>query len=295
MNTFFFLLAGGYGKRTEPLSFYKPKPAFPLDGTPLLQIMLNQLACLGLHQGFINLHHLPDIIRHIADSHETNGPKEIVYLQEEILSGSGILQSAYNRMAADDLLLVINGDIFLELPFQNMRDKLLQDKADGLLLVRPFPTGNSSYRPLQLDKDRFLTRTDKGDFMYTGTALFTKKVILQINQINFFDTLEASSFNIKVLPYTGIWLDIGDISSYQAANFAYQHYRQQTNPVTTSLTNSLSLGVTISADSHVTHSIIWENTIIQNHSHLHNCIVTNNLNLDATDGVNEIITENRYI
>ncbi|MEI6614185.1 MAG: hypothetical protein WCL37_04750, partial [Chrysiogenales bacterium] len=54
----FFILAGGYGKRAEPLSLIKPKAVFPLNGIPLLRLLLKQLQIqLGL-EGFINPHHL---------------------------------------------------------------------------------------------------------------------------------------------------------------------------------------------------------------------------------------------
>ena len=53
-----FILAGGLGLRAEPLSRFKPKPAFPLNGVPLVTLLLEQLRHLGCTQGFINLHHL---------------------------------------------------------------------------------------------------------------------------------------------------------------------------------------------------------------------------------------------
>lgn len=291
MREFFFLLAGGYGKRTEPLSFFKPKPAFPLDGTPLIRIMLMQLAGIGLTEGFVNLHHLPEVLRHIIDA--LPGLK-VTYLYEEVLSGSRILNNAVTSMAAEDLVVVMNGDIFLELPYEEMRAKLLNENADGVLLVRPYPAAGT-YRGLKIDADCFVRRTEAGDLMYTGVALFTRKVLAAIEEINFFDTLESHSFNIKVLPYTGIWLDIGDIPSYREANFRYRSYclhnTGKHDKEDENQGNSVSVGVSISADSRVTGSIIWENTRIKNQCFLRNCIVTNDLCLNGVTRENEIITK----
>ena len=55
--TRFFLLAGGYGKRAQPLSLIKPKPLFTLGGKPLIFIILKQLNDMGIHSGFVNLHY----------------------------------------------------------------------------------------------------------------------------------------------------------------------------------------------------------------------------------------------
>ncbi|MCP5050737.1 MAG: NTP transferase domain-containing protein, partial [bacterium] len=133
MKVLFFLLAGGYGKRARPLSSIKPKPAFPLDGTPLITIMLDQLERSGLNRGIISLHWLPDAIRQCARQEERPG---VTFVYEKELSGSQILTAALDSMADEDLLLVVNGDIFLEIPFQPMMEELLKDHADGILLVK---------------------------------------------------------------------------------------------------------------------------------------------------------------
>ena len=59
----FFILAGGYGQRARPLSLEKPKPLFPLGGTPLIRLLLAQVRTLGCGSGFVNLHHLAGQIR----------------------------------------------------------------------------------------------------------------------------------------------------------------------------------------------------------------------------------------
>ena len=59
----FFILAGGYGERAKPLSLIKPKPIFPVNGQPLIRIMLKQLKDIGLKKGLINLHYMPEKIK----------------------------------------------------------------------------------------------------------------------------------------------------------------------------------------------------------------------------------------
>jgi NDP-sugar pyrophosphorylase family protein len=299
----FFVLAAGYGKRAQPLSLIKPKPVFPLDGTPLLQIMLKQLTEKGLREGFINLHHLPEPIRQCAESMLEKSFTHFLY--EEELSGSLILKGALPGMEEDDVLLVVNGDIFLEIPVEEMLRQIVEDSGtDGILLVRHNKEMDARYKAI-LTKDKpFRERITGGNIftgrkihngsdsesmgesmMYTGVSLFRKKVIQAIADINFFDSLERYKFRIKVLPYDGIWLDIGDPPSYMEANFSFKSYVKAGSGDF----NSVSENVIISPDSLVEHSILWENTEIKNKSVIKNCIVTGNCSLDHVRCENHIL------
>lgn len=245
MKEWFFLLAGGYGKRARPLTLKTPKPALPLGGVPIINLMLNQLQDRGLTQGFVNTHHLPGQINEAITAHCTNFPgSDIHILHEDKLSGSKIIKEAAPHMTADDLLLVVNGDIFLELPYSSMRQELLDHNADGALLVRPKTgTDDQSYRSLIVDNGYFKDRAPlipenssdrrgehlepdrtEQDYMYLGVALMRRTIVEKIDHINFFDSLAGQDFSVRVYPYSGIWLDIGTIQAYEKAKHAYNTY-----------------------------------------------------------------------
>jgi NDP-sugar pyrophosphorylase family protein len=240
MKVFFFLMAGGQGKRARPLSLVKPKPAFQLGGRPLIDIMLEQLAGHGLEQGFVNLFHLPEHIEACIEDHEKRFPgSKIARLYEEKLSGSEILREAAGSMEADDLLLVVNGDIFLEIPYKEMLHELLLHRCHGVLLVRPQTTPKDrTYRMLIVENGRFLGREDPPHgknrsnrsnvptYMYPGVALLGRAVVERIRQVSYFETLAEHSFHIRAWPYTGIWLDIGTPPDYDEAKEAYRRYRE---------------------------------------------------------------------
>ena len=294
-NCKFFILAGGYGKRAQPLSLIKPKPLFPLGGTPLIKILLEQLQEKGLGEGLINLHYMPGPLRRcVEETIERPGSPTIRFLVEKKLSGSRILKEAAPHMMDNDLLLVLNGDMFLEIPAATMRSQLLHNDVDGILLVRKNKEKDSQYKIIRTADDFFSGRRvwdhreiEPGaePLMYTGAALFKKKVVRAIDEINFFDMLARGNFRIKTVVYDGIWLDIGDPRSYMEANFAYKAYLKNN----AGDSNCLSAKVTISADSLVEHSVIWENTRIINASVLENCLVTGNISLDNVHYRNKII------
>lgn len=272
----FFILAAGLGKRAEPLSFFKPKPVFPLNGIPLIQIMLDQLKKLGLKKGFINLHHLP---KAIEQSIQTDLQVHLFY--ESALSGSKILTQT---LAWDfEYLLVINGDIFLEIPLAQMEKKIQEAQTDGLLVVRTSP--QTVYSSILIKDDDFLGIDKRAGFwMYTGVTLLKRKIIEKIADINFFESLIRNRCPIKVISYDQIWLDLGDPQLYFQANFEYL------NHINSRIENSLSDHVKISTDSQVHRSVIWENTIICDHCRIKNCLITGDLTLNQVSWENKIIT-----
>lgn len=291
MNSFkYFILAGGYGTRTQPLSFFKPKPIFPLNGKPLIRIILDQLKSKGLETGFINLHHMPDAIRECVSGMPWK--PDIRFFYERELSGSRVLTESLPYWQVDDKnfdsLLTVNGDMFLDIPAQEMHEELINSSADGVILVRRNTERCGGYKAILTENGFFCGRKlyscdeEVPEFlMYTGAGLFKRNVIEAIRDINVFDTLERNGFRIKTFLYEGAWLDIGDPVSYMESNFAYKMLRivNHLNNSNT-INNSLSDSVSISGDSVVEHSIIWENTEIKSGSVIKNCIVTGNVILD---------------
>jgi mannose-1-phosphate guanylyltransferase len=275
----FFILAGGYGKRAEPLSLIKPKAVFPLNGVPLLRLLLTQLQTWQCPEGFINPHHLGEQVVQTAGHDGT-----IDFIYEKELSGSMILRQALPFFS--DWLLVINSDTFLEIPLPALLKGIADPAVDGALLVRLDPSGN--YVHLRSSNDVFLgvSHSSHGPgVMYAGVALFKKRAIEKIDDLNFFTSINKCHLHFKTVFYDGIWLDIGTPESYLRANWAYQaHVLEQRS-------NSLSANVEISPRAQVEKSIIWENTWLGDKVSLSECIVTGNVALESISQQRCIISQ----
>jgi NDP-sugar pyrophosphorylase family protein len=276
----FFILAAGIGKRARPLSLIEPKPLFPLDGTPLIQLILDQLAGKGLVRGFVNLHYQANKISACLKNY-----RSISFFHESKLSGSGILSKAADFLSGD-FLLVVNGDVFLDIPVRDLIDKINESNADGILLVKNDKTGK--YSSLTYIHDRYTgfgPPVDDG-LIYSGVALFRHSVAERIVEQSFFQTFQKHKLDIRILQYDGIWLDIGDPRSYFQSNVLYKKHINIDHE-----SNSLSESVQISPDSIITRSIIWKNTTIQNNTRISNSIVTGDMVLNNVQLTNKIITE----
>jgi len=282
--TRFFFLAGGYGKRAQPLSLIKPKSLFPLNGKPLIDLILNQLQNKGITSGFMNLHYKSEEIKKYLKN-----TRNIIFFYEEKLTGSQVLSRA-SHFLGEEYLLVINGDIFLDIPVDQMKQKLIDSGADGILLVREDRTMN--YSVLQIQQDRYQgVDTDlKKGMMYTGVALFKKSVVEKINELNFFQTLDRYRFDIRIMVYDNIWLDMGDPRSYFQAYFEYERYLKGRGEL---ISNFRLENVFVSPDSKVEQSINWEITNVKNKSVITNSIITGNITLENVTYHNKIITKNK--
>lgn len=109
------IMAGGRGERLRPLTDDIPKPMLAVQGRPLLEGILTQLAQSGLRDVTIAVHHRAErIVEHVGDG-STFG-LSVRYLHEEEPLGTG----GALRLLADELIeptLVVNGDILTWLDF----------------------------------------------------------------------------------------------------------------------------------------------------------------------------------
>lgn len=275
----FFILAGGHGKRARPLTLIKPKPLFPLNGKVLLTMILNQLKKYELKKGFINLYDFSNEIKNKSQK----SCLDIKFFQEKTPSGSKILTKSLDF--SFKYLFIINGDMFLEIPFEKMTEKITESNADVLLLLRQ--NRDLRYSSINISDNSQIEvkkTSNSKSLMYTGVAILKRCVVEKITESSIFSTLQNNDFKIQHLIHKSIWLDVGEPHLYYKANFEFKKFKNNLS------SNSLSNNVHISADSSVKNSIIWENTSILDNSEIINSIVTGNMILKDSHYQNKIIT-----
>lgn len=264
----FFILAGGYGRRAEPLSHIKPKPAFPLGGEPLIALLLGQLRGLGCRRGFINLHHLGEQVVAAA------GPApEVRFIRERELSGSRVLARALPL--SSPCLLAVNGDTYLEVPLAEMERRAADPEVDGVLLARADRSG--SYARLLHEDGRFLDSAPPGQpgWMYAGAALFKERALACVDADNFFASIRRHRLRFQVVAYGGVWLDLGTPAGYFQANWDYLAHRGLERECI------LSPGARVSPGATVRRSVLWEGARVGSGVALSECIVADGVTLKS--------------
>ena len=112
------IMAGGQGRRLQPLTETTPKPLLRVGGKPLLEILIERLRQSGIVDVLVAVHHRAGMIReHLGDGRRLG--VTVDYVEEaEPLGTMGALALARARLDAP--FLVVNGDILTKCDFRAM-------------------------------------------------------------------------------------------------------------------------------------------------------------------------------
>src|SRR3954469_7317208 len=83
------ILCAGLGTRLRPLTERWPKPAIPLLGAPLFRYTLAVLKRAGVTAVGINTHHLPGVMRQVAQAECDRAGVGLTVVHEPEIQGTG--------------------------------------------------------------------------------------------------------------------------------------------------------------------------------------------------------------
>ena len=137
------ILAAGYGTRLGDLTEETPKPLLPLQGRPLIEYVISNLAQHGFDEIAVNLHFMSDKVRGVlGDGSHWN--VRIEYSEElELLGTAGGLKKMERFLRQGDAFLVHYGDILTDQDLAAMVKFHRQRQALVTMLVHQRPDSNS--------------------------------------------------------------------------------------------------------------------------------------------------------
>jgi len=111
------ILAGGKGTRLKPFTMNIPKPLLPLGDTPIVDVVIRQMAAAGIKRIVLALGHMAPLFTAVLGDGSRWGVELEYCLEDEPLGTAGVL-----RLIQDptDDLLVMNGDILTTLDYQTL-------------------------------------------------------------------------------------------------------------------------------------------------------------------------------
>ena len=131
------VLAAGKGARLQPLTLDMPKAMIPINGKPMLEIILNQLKSVGVTDVVLVVHYLQEKIRNYFGNGEKLGMK-ITYAEQKEMKGSADAVLCAKLYITDDKFLVIACDVLFE---TRQLQRLLAVQSPGALGVREVADG----------------------------------------------------------------------------------------------------------------------------------------------------------
>jgi NDP-sugar pyrophosphorylase family protein len=179
------VFAAGQGQRLRPLTETLPKALVAVGGRPMIDYPLLLLRRYGIREVMINLHHLGEQI----EAYLGDGAKlglTIRYSKEpELLdTGGGLLQA--KDFLQDQTFIVINTDVLIDLPIDELVAFHRQHKAAVTLVVRADKDADR-YGSMEIDADgriyRFLNTSAPrrhsamgAKLMFTGVQILEPRV-----------------------------------------------------------------------------------------------------------------------
>jgi len=203
------ILAAGRGERMRPLTDVTPKPLLQAGPHRLIEYHLINLARAGFTEVIINIAWLrQQIIETLGKGEKYN--INISYSNEgdqALETGGGIFNAL--PLLGDEPFLVVNGDVWTDYPFENLRSLQLKDKAHLILINNPEhnPTGDFA-----INNGRLLNNAND-KFTFSGIGVYSKE---------FFTTSSDGKYPLAPMirkyidsneisgeVYDGRWIDIG--------------------------------------------------------------------------------------
>lgn len=128
------LLAGGKGTRLQPFTATFPKPLVPLGDTPVIELLVKQLAHHGVTHLTVVTGHLAELIRTFLGAGERFGVQIDYYKEEMPLDTAGCL-GVLPRFT--EPFLVMNGDLLTTLDFSQMMAD--HQRRDAIATIATYP------------------------------------------------------------------------------------------------------------------------------------------------------------
>lgn len=122
------ILAAGLGTRMRPLTDHCPKPLLPVAGKPLIVYQIERLKAAGITELVINISHLAEQIEQALGDGSRWGVSIHYSVEPQPLETAGGIVQALPLLTRDQCgdqpFLVVNGDVWCELPLEQLPDSI---------------------------------------------------------------------------------------------------------------------------------------------------------------------------
>jgi len=228
------ILAGGKGTRLAPYTTVFPKPLMPIDGMPILEVIVRQLAHFRIKEMVFTVSQQSEPLLSAYFGNGSRYGADIYYSREEKPLGTAGPLSVIPNLP--ETFLVMNGDILTTLNYY----KLIQyhRRRKGIVTIA------MSQKKVQLElgvmevnRSHRLTRyVEKPTLSYSvsmGIYVFGKRVLKWIPSKKYLDFPELiqrlieQKEKVVCYPSNDFWLDIGRHDDYEEAQKKFQEMRKK--------------------------------------------------------------------
>jgi len=247
------ILAAGLGTRLRPLTDRCAKCLVPVGDRPLLAHILERLRAGGVERIVVNAHHRADDVRAFV---ARDGGGVSVSEERELLGTAGGVARAAVMLGEGDVL-VWNADILARVDVRALVRTHQASGAEGTLVVRALVSGEGNVgidaagRIVRLRSERVADEVYGGEFVpihVLGASLRRRLPERGCLIGDVYIPALREGVPLRAFAHDSPWYDVGSVSSYMAANFAWLDER--------------GLDGWVGEDAHVSTSVRVVRTII---------------------------------
>jgi len=219
-----FIMAGGFGTRLYPLTENCPKPMLPVNGKPMLELIINKFKNAGFYKFYISTHFLPEVIRgHFGDGSHFGVEIEYTFEKEPLGTGGALSLLPAGRPKLPTIM--INGDVLTDVDFNLLLDFYNSSNSVATVCVRNFEY-EIPFGVVEQKNGLITAMTEKPKTTYSvnaGIYVLSSEVIdsvIENKRIDMPDVLQNylnQGIAVSVFPLHEFWLDVGRPSDFEHA------------------------------------------------------------------------------
>ena len=217
------IMAGGRGKRLQPLTNTTPKPLLKVGDQPIMEHNLNRLAMFGIDDFWVSVKYLGEQIEdYFGSGKQKNINIEYVW-EKEPLGTIGAVSQISNFK--HEYVLVTNSDLLTNIDYEQFFLEFIKHDADLAVLTIPYQIA-IPYAVLETEKGEVKSFKEKPTYTYysNGGIYLMKKEITQLippnkfyNATDLMEDLIQKNKKIISFPFSGYWLDVGKHEDFEKA------------------------------------------------------------------------------
>ncbi len=143
------ILAGGFGTRLSSILNGLPKPMADINGTPFIELLINNLKKNGFDEFILSLHYKADLI---VKYFKNKNFKIKFVIEPQPLGTGGAVSHIVNRLSLKNYIYIVNGDSWMD----NGYSKFIKDERNIISVVEMKDV--SRYGKVQMNKKNIITK-----------------------------------------------------------------------------------------------------------------------------------------
>lgn len=223
-NNYVILMAGGLGKRLDPLTKSCPKPLLRVGNKPVLETTLESFVEQGFRQFYISINYKAAMIKDYFGDGSSWGINIDYISEKEQLGTAGAL--GLLPFKPDQPIILMNGDILTKISFGQVLDFHRKNHSDATICIKeqqsqiPYGVVTVEQNQLKDIKEKPVQRF----FINAGLYVLNPNVLDCIPPGSRFDIPDLFKILLKngkiitAFPIREYWIDIGRFDDYERAN-----------------------------------------------------------------------------